>query len=202
MKNAKPSGDEEESTSAGAYVFLLVLIGFCILICSGAFLWGLTETIQGKRRSADYHRAPGCTPTGVASSGVSPCWNKVMKVAAKDKIDDDDTPPSYSLSLWSPWNPDEDEQKVHLESQFKAELFNAVAVGGLVRVKMWRGEALMVSGAGYRCGTEHHPDVQAHNGGMLLVVGSLSTALLACTMPSTWRSYKKAKADAVANTLS
>lgn len=155
-------------------LYLLLLCPFVILGGLGLAYVAQGDIAEGAAKSADYHRAPGCTPTGVASSGLPPCTLQAMTVTTKNQQEGDEgTPNTYTLGLRPPGGA---EQEVKLVGPDKSSLFNSVAVGGTVTAKMWQGDILVLTVPGWHCGTPIHPDAQLASGRNMLKGGGVFAA--------------------------
>ena len=186
---------KQGETRQGSSANLLLFFGPMVML-AGLSLVYLTraDITQGAAQSADYHRAPGCTPTGVASSGLPPCKFQTMTVTAKNQIDGDEGPDTYKLGLRPTGGA---AQEVVLVGSEKANLFAQVAVGGTVQVKTWQGQILILTVPGWHCGTPDHPDAQlasaqkqAALGGFFALLGGVGTFY-------GWRIHKKKQASKV-----
>ena len=186
-QEAKRVAQLEKETIAPYLLFLCPLITLAAL--SWVYLAGADIT-EGAAQSADYRRAPGCTPTGVASSGMPPCMLQTMTVVSK-RVDDgaaEVAPDTYSLGLRSPGGA---EQVVRLVGPDKANLFASVAVGGNVTAKIWQGDVLILTVPGWHCGTSVHPDAKLSDGRNMLIMGGVF-ALMGCSGTFYgWRARKR-----------
>ena len=185
-QEAKRIAQSEKETIAPYLLFL------CPLITLAALSWvyvARADIAEGAAQSADYHHAPGCTPTSVASSGLPPCMLQTMTVASK-RVDDggDVGPDTYSLGLRSPGGA---EQEVRLVGPDKSNLFGSVAVGGVITAKVWQGDVLTLTVPGWHCGTSVHPDAKLANGRNMLIMGGVF-ALVGCSGTFYgWRARKR-----------
>ena len=186
-QEAKRVAQLEKETIAPYLLFL------CPLITLAALSWvylAKADIDEGAAQSADYHRAPGCTPTGVASSGMPPCMLQTMTVVSK-RVDEEAAevaPDTYSLGLRSPGGA---EQEVKLVGPDKANLFASVAVGGVVTAKIWQGDVLILTVPGWHCGTSIHPDAKLADGRNTLITGSVLAMLGSAGTFYGWRVRKK-----------
>ena len=172
---------------SSAVLGLLLGLGF-LLAASGCLYLGTVGSADARVQSADYHRAPGCTPSGAASSGLPPCTFQAMKVTSKNQIDGgEDAPDIYKLGLSRSGGT---EQEVTLFGPEKADLFAHVAVGGAVQVKSWQGQILILTIPGWHCGTPDHPDAQVDSGNKSLFAGGFFVLIGGLTLFYSGRAYK------------
>ena len=176
-----------------------LLLGFGFLLAAiGCLYLGTVGTANARAQSADYHRAPGCTPNGVASSGLPPCVFQTMTVTSKNQIDGgEDSPDTYTLGLSRSSGPG---QEVTLFGPEKADLFAHVITGSPVQVKIWQGQILILTIPGWHCGTPDHPDAQVDSGNKSLFAGGFLAILSGLTLFYSGRAYKNRNHD-FANTI-
>lgn len=186
---------EREQDEAASHVpkkssaVLGLLLGFGFALAAAGCLYnGTAGTVDARVQSADYHRAPGCTPTGVASSGLPPCVFQTMKVTSKNQIDGgEDAPDTYKLSLSQSSGAG---QELTLFGPEKADLFAHVSIGTSIQVKSWQGQILILTIPGWHCGTPDHPDAQVDSGNKSLFAGGFFVLLGGLTLFYSGRAYK------------
>ena len=175
MEEAEQKPDQIQRTRKQDLAAVLLLLCPCLVLAGLSLVYvAQIDVAEGAAQSADYHRAPGCTPTAVASSGLPPCQMQMMTVTTKNQVDGGDGPDTYKLGLRSPGGAG---QEVTLVGPSKSNLFASVGVGGTVQAKVWQGEILILNVPGWHCGTPNHPDAQLASGERSLVAGGLCTLL-------------------------
>ena len=180
---------------AKSSAILGLLLGFGFVLCAmGCLYLGTAGTADARVQSAEYHRAPGCTPNGVVSSGLPPCIFQAMTITSKNQIDGgEDSPDTYKLGLRQSAGAG---QEVTLFGPEKADLFAHVSVGSPVQVKSWQGQILILTIPGWHCGTPEHPDAGVDSGNKSLYMSGFLMLLSGVTLFYSGRSYKNAKRDA------
>lgn len=190
MADTKQEPDQAEpQMSKKSKVTLAFFGGFALMLAAlGCFYLGTIGTVDARAQAADYHRAPGCTPSGVMSSGLPPCVFQTMTVTAKDATDDGNDGVDYTVGVRPPGGV---EQEIPLYGRDKVEFFAHVTVGELVQVKTWQGQILILTIPGWHCGTPGHPDAQVYKGNEALVIGCFSALASGWALFYGWRAYKK-----------
>lgn len=183
------SGQTKESKRKSLSITLL-LLGPCLLLVGLFLAYAAQADITAATvQSTDYHRAPGCTPTAIASSGLPPCTLQAMTVTTKNKQEGDEgAPDTYTLGLRPLGGA---EQEVKLVGADKSSLFDSVAVGGTVTAKIWQSDILVLTIPGWHCGTPIHPDAQLASGRNMLIGGGVFAAAGVIGTFYGWRTRRK-----------
>ncbi len=144
---ALPS-DPEGRSARMLFAFLIVGLPFLVLAAIGLV------PLQGNLRAqSEFHRAPGCTSTGIKDPSLPPCTIMTMDVVSMRSEYVGKGSTSYYVTLAdSAGNPKEIQLLGH-------RLYDTLRVSDPVSATIWKGTACVLSAHGVTVSTSEHPDV-------------------------------------------